>query len=206
MRASSHLPQSSSGSSTPSAAPREPTEDIAEAVQPSKEARKRSARTQGDPGVVVRGVEDVWVKLAKCCTPVPGDPIRGFVTRGNGVSVHRATARTSSSLELQPERMVEVEWAPSSTTLFLVQIQVEALDRARLLSDVTRALSDQHVNILSASVHTTRDRIALSRFTFEMADPTHLGAVLRTVRNVEGVFDCYRVTAGSQPLTEPTLR
>jgi guanosine-3',5'-bis(diphosphate) 3'-pyrophosphohydrolase len=175
------------------------TEDIAEAVQPSKEARKRSARTQGDPGVVVRGVEDVWVKLAKCCTPVPGDPIRGFVTRGNGVSVHRADCANVASLELQPERMVEVEWAPSSTTLFLVQIQVEALDRARLLSDVTRALSDQHVNILSASVHTTRDRIALSRFTFEMADPTHLGAVLRNVRNVEGVFDCYRVTAGSQP-------
>jgi GTP pyrophosphokinase len=175
------------------------TEDIAEAVQPTRESRKRTARPQGDPGVVVRGVDDVWVKLAKCCTPVPGDPIRGFVTRGNGVSVHRSDCVNVASLELQPERMVEVEWAPSSSTLFLVQIQVEALDRARLLSDVTRALSDQHVNILSASVTTTRDRIALSRFTFEMADPTHLGAVLRNVRNVEGVFDCYRVTSGAQP-------
>jgi GTP diphosphokinase / guanosine-3',5'-bis(diphosphate) 3'-diphosphatase len=169
------------------------TEDIAETVQPTRESR-RAARPQGDPGVVVRGVEDVWVKLARCCTPVPGDPIRGFVTRGNGVSVHRSACANVASLELQPERMVEVEWAPSSSTLFLVQIQVEALDRARLLSDVTRALSDQHVNILSASVSTTRDRIALSRFTFELADPTHLGSLMRAVRHVEGVFDASRVT------------
>jgi GTP diphosphokinase / guanosine-3',5'-bis(diphosphate) 3'-diphosphatase len=173
------------------------SEDIAETVQPTRQSRRGAARPLGDPGVVVRGVEDVWVKLARCCTPVPGDPIRGFVTRGSGVSVHRSDCINVASLELQPERMVEVEWAPSSSTLFLVQIQVEALDRARLLSDVTRALSDQHVNILSASVTTTRDRIAMSRFTFEMADPTHLGAVLRTVRGVEGVFDCYRVTSGS---------
>ena len=77
--------------------------------------------------------------------------------------------------------------------MFLVEIQVEALDRSRLLSDVTRVLSDQHVNILSASVTTTRDRIAISRFTFEMADPAHLGSVLKSVRTVEGVFDVYRV-------------
>lgn len=89
--------------------------------------------------------------------------------------------------------MVGVEWAPTASSVFLVNIQVEALDRARLLSDVTRALSDQHVNILSASVATSRDRIALSRFTFEMADPKHLGALLKTVRGVEGVFDVYRV-------------
>jgi len=175
------------------------TEDIAEAVQPTREGRRRAARPQGDPGVVVKGADDVWVKLAKCCTPVPGDRIKGFVTRGSGVSVHRADCANVAALEQQPERMVEVEWAPSSSTLFLVQIQVEALDRARLLADVTRALSDQHVNILSASVTTTRDRIALSRFTFEMADPTHLGSVLRSVRTVEGVYDCYRVTAGAQP-------
>ena len=86
-----------------------------------------------------------------------------------------------------------MSWAPSSGSVFLVNIQVEALDRARLLSDVTRALSDQHVNILSASVTTTRERIALSRFTFEMADPKHLGAVLKAVRQVDGVFDAYRV-------------
>ena len=96
-------------------------------------------------------------------------------------------------LRAEPDRIVEVEWAPSATSLFLVNIQVEALDRARLLSDVTRALSDMHVNILSASVTTSRDRIALSRFTFEMADPKHMGSVIKAVRNVEGVYDAYRV-------------
>ncbi|MDX6209940.1 MAG: diphosphokinase / guanosine-3,5-bis(diphosphate) 3-diphosphatase, partial [Frankiales bacterium] len=95
-----------------------------------------------------------------------------------------------------PDRIVEVEWAPSSGSVFLVAIQVEALDRTRLLSDVTRVLSDHHVNILSASVTTTRDRVAVSRFTFEMADPKHLGHLLRAVRNVEGVYDGYRVTSG----------
>ncbi|MEI8261464.1 MAG: ACT domain-containing protein, partial [Actinomycetes bacterium] len=86
-----------------------------------------------------------------------------------------------------------VSWEPTSSSVFLVNIQVEALDRARLLSDVTKALSDTHVNILSASVSTTRDRIALSRFTFEMADPKHLGSVLKAVRTVEGVYDVYRI-------------
>jgi GTP pyrophosphokinase len=96
-------------------------------------------------------------------------------------------------LRAEPSRIVEVEWAPTSNSLFLVNIQVEALDRARLLSDVTRTLSDTHVNILSASVTTSRDRIAYSRFTFEMADPKHLGSVIKAVRNVEGVYDAYRV-------------
>ncbi len=104
---------------------------------------------------------------------------------------HRLRQRAGAASE--PDRMVEVEWAPTSSSVFLVNIQVEALDRARLLSDVTRALSDTHVNILSASVTTTRERIALSRFTFEMADPKHLGSVLKAVRQVEGVYDAYRV-------------
>ena len=97
------------------------------------------------------------------------------------------------ALRGEPDRLVDVAWAPTSTSVFLVNIQVEALDRARLLSDVTRALSDTHVNILSASVTTTRERIALSRFTFEMADAAHLGSVLKSVRSVEGVYDVYRV-------------
>ena len=167
------------------------TEDLAEATVPTRARRKST-----DPGVVIRGVTDVWVKLARCCTPVPGDEIIGFVTRGHGVSVHRATCANVEALRGDQARMVEVEWAPSASSVFLVNIQVEALDRARLLSDVTRVLSDQHVNILSASVSTSRDRIALSRFTFEMADPKHLGHVLDVVRGVEGVYDAYRVTSG----------
>jgi GTP pyrophosphokinase len=167
-------------------------DDAAEVITPTMLVRSR-ARTAGDVGVIVKGADDVWVKLARCCTPVPGDDIVGFVTRGAGVSVHRADCVNVPGLQAEPDRIVAVEWAPTSSSLFLVNIQVEALDRARLLSDVTRALSDTHVNILSASVTTTRDRIALSRFTFEMADPKHLGSVLRAVRNVEGVYDAYRV-------------
>ncbi|MFI1283491.1 MULTISPECIES: RelA/SpoT family protein [unclassified Streptomyces] len=172
-------------------------EDIEESIPPARARSKR--RSNADPGVVVKGVDDVWVKLARCCTPVPGDPIIGFVTRGSGVSVHRADCVNVDSLSQQPERMLEVEWAPTQSSVFLVAIQVEALDRSRLLSDVTRVLSDQHVNILSAAVQTSRDRVATSRFTFEMGDPKHLGHVLKAVRGVEGVYDVYRVTSARRP-------
>ncbi|WP_273654634.1 RelA/SpoT family protein [Cellulomonas fimi] len=177
-------------------------EDLAETARPGPTARR--VRT-GDTGVVVKGVDDIWVKLAKCCTPVPGDDIVGFVTRGAGVSVHRSDCVNVDALRSQPERMVDVEWSHTSSTLFLVQIQVEALDRSRLLSDVTRVLSDHHVNILSASVSTSRDRVALSRFVFEMAEPSHLASVLAAVRKVEGVFDVYRIT-GAKAAGEPVIR
>ncbi|MFF2354134.1 RelA/SpoT family protein [Kitasatospora sp. NPDC058115] len=172
------------------------TEDLAETATPTHDNRRAvRRRAKGDPGVIVKGVEDVWVKLSRCCTPVPGDAIVGFVTRGNGVSVHRADCVNVEALSQQPERMIEVEWAATQSSVFLVAIQVEALDRSRLLSDVTRVLSDQHVNILSAAVQTSRDRVAMSRFTFEMGDPKHLGHVLKAVRGVEGVYDVYRVTS-----------
>ena len=174
-------------------------EDVAETAQPGRQPRVRT----GDAGVVVKGVTDIWAKLAKCCTPVPGDEIMGFVTRGAGVSVHRVDCRNVEELRQQPERIVEVEWDVGPNTLFLVQIQVEALDRSRLLSDVTRVLSDHHVNILSATVSTTRDRVAMSRFIFEMADPAHLNSVLAAVRKVDGVFDVYRIT-GSRAAELPT--
>ena len=155
-------------------------------------------RETGDSGVIVKGTGDVWAKLARCCTPVPGDDILGFVTRSSGVSVHRTDCTNSPDLQDQPERLVEVEWAPStSSSVFLVAIQVEALDRHRLLSDVTKVLADEKVNILSASVTTSRDRVAVSRFSFEMGDPKHLGHVLRAVRNIEGVYDVYRVTSSN---------
>jgi GTP pyrophosphokinase len=166
-------------------------EDIAETAVPTRAGRRRPG---GDPGVVVRGASDVLVKLAKCCTPVPGDEIIGFVTRGGGVSVHRQDCTNAGSLQAEPDRLLEVDWEPSPGSVFLVAIQVEALDRHRLLSDITRALSDESVNILSATVHTTRDRVAVSRFTFELGDPAHLGHLLRMVRGVEGVYDVYRIS------------
>ena len=167
------------------------TEDASEAITPSKNPLKRSDKP--DAGVTVIGATDTWVKLARCCTPVPGDDVFGFVTRGSGISVHRRDCVNAPDLLAQEERLAEVSWTPGKSSLFLVNIQVEALDRARLLSDVTRALSDQHVNILNASVTTTRDRVAMSRFTFEMGDPSHLNQVLRAVRNIDGVYDVYRV-------------
>ncbi len=145
--------------------------------------------------IEVSGIDDVLVKLARCCTPVPGDEITGFITRGNGVSVHRADCVNAADLkEHQGDRIVAVTWLTGAGSIFLVNIQIEALDRNRLLSDVTRTLSDQHVNILSAAVSTSKDRTAISRFTFEMADATHLDAVLSAVRQIEGVYDVYRTT------------
>jgi GTP diphosphokinase / guanosine-3',5'-bis(diphosphate) 3'-diphosphatase len=156
--------------------------------------RQRSTGSSPDSGIHVLGTSDLWVKLAKCCTPVPGDDILGFVTRGSGVSVHRTDCPNTRGLQAQHERVIGVEWgAPTAQSAFLVNIQVEALDRNRLLSDITRALSDQHVNILSAALTTSRDRICRARFTFETADPTHLDHVLRGVRGVPGVFDVYRI-------------
>ncbi|MCE7010533.1 bifunctional (p)ppGpp synthetase/guanosine-3',5'-bis(diphosphate) 3'-pyrophosphohydrolase [Kibdelosporangium philippinense] len=169
-------------------------EELAERATPSTVTRRRAS---GDAGVVVKGASDVWVKLARCCTPVPGDDILGFVTRGGGVSVHRTDCTNADELLAEPERLVDVEWAPSASSVFLVAIQVEALDRHRLLSDVTKVLADERVNILSASVTTSRDRVAVSRFSFEMGDPKHLGHVLKAVRSVEGVYDVYRVTSAS---------
>ena len=171
-------------------------EDLAEVTpMPPKAPKVSRARSASDSGIEVEGVADVWVRLSKCCTPVPGDEIQGFVTHGHGVSVHRGNCVNLEHLsDTQRERMVPVHWAPSDASIFLVAIQVEALDRTKLLADVTRVLSDQHVNILSATVQTTRDRVALSRFSFEMGDPKHLGDVLRAVRNIDGVYDVYRVT------------
>jgi len=167
-------------------------EDLVDAVLPTL---SRSPQLVGnDPGVIIKGASDVWVKLARCCTPVPNDAILGFVTRGRGVSVHRTDCQNLGGLTLGDERIVEVEWAPSARSVFLVNIQVEALDRSRLLSDVTRVLSDHHVNILSAAVTTSRDRIAVSRFTFEMGGPEHLNSLLGAIRNLESVYDVYRLT------------
>jgi len=149
-----------------------------------------------DSGILVRGAPDILVKLARCCTPVPGDKIVGFITRGSGVSVHQFDCHNVQELLKEPERMIDVDWAPTSKSLFLVQIQIEALDRSGLLSDVTRVLSEHHVNILSATVHTSSDRLAISRFVFEMGDTTHLDRVLNAVRRIDAVYDVYRVSDG----------
>jgi GTP diphosphokinase / guanosine-3',5'-bis(diphosphate) 3'-diphosphatase len=173
-------------------------EELAERATPSTVRQRKSV---GDAGVVVRGddgmMDGLYTKLARCCTPVPGDDILGFVTRGGGVSVHRTDCTNAGDLQARSERLVDVRWSVSPGSVFLVAIQVEALDRHRLLSDVTRVLSDERISILSASVTTSRDRVAVSRFTFELGDPKHLGHLLKAIRSVEGVYDVYRLTSGT---------
>ena len=165
-----------------------PESDLTPLVNTVKRERKSVT------GIDVEGAGDVLVKLARCCAPVPGDEITGFITRGSGVSVHRADCINITDLKIhQGDRMVGVKWNLSAKSTFLVNIQVEALDRARLLSDVTKALSDQHVNILSASVVTNKDQTAICKFSFEMADASHLDAVLAAVRSIEGVYDVDRI-------------
>ncbi len=170
------------------------SEDLAEATIPGTHRR---AKRPTDPGVVVVGASDVWVKLARCCTPLPGDPILGFVTRGQGVSVHRKDCPNAIRLSDQPERLTDVEWAPSATSIFTVKIEAEALDRPRLLSDVTGVLADHHVNIRSAEVQTLQDRVARLRFEFEMGEPSHLAHVINAVKQVGGVYEVGRVNDGN---------
>lgn len=164
--------------------------DTEEITLPQTPRGLKGPRRSGQ-GVLVKGSPDVLTKMARCCTPVPGDEIIGFITRGEGVSVHRGDCKNVKSLT--PQRVVEVSWAEDSRGVFMVQIQIEALDRSGLLSDVTRVLSENHVNILSAAVSTGRDRVALSRFVFEMADPSHLDHLLNQVRKIEAVYEVSRV-------------
>ncbi len=157
----------------------------------------RIAKPDVSSGVMVKGLPDVWVKLGRCCTPVPGDGIVGFVTRGQGVSVHREDCPNVKTLRREPERMIEVSWSEGKPTSFVVAVQVEALDRTRLLSDIATVMSDHHVNILSANSTTGRDRITRLRFTFELGDITHLSSVLTAVKRVENVYDAYRMVPSS---------
>ena len=170
------------------------TEEINPETQVFTQVNQVRRERKSISGIDVEGSEDVLVKLARCCAPVPGDEIVGFITRGSGVSVHRKDCVNISDLEIhQGDRIVGVKWNLSAKSSFLVNIQVEALDRNRLLSDITKVLSDLHVNILNASVITHKDQTAISRFTFEMADASHLDLILNAVKNVEGVYDVNRI-------------
>ena len=160
------------------------------------QAPQKRRRADG-AGVLVAGSADMMAKLAKCCTPVPGDEIFGFVTRGGGVSVHRTDCTNAAKLKEEPERLIDVEWASDSTgAVFTVTVQIEALDRHGLLTEITRSISDQKVPIIATSSHTAEDRVAVMRFTFEVSDIKQLGYIISLLRGVEGVFDVFRVTSG----------
>jgi GTP pyrophosphokinase len=159
-------------------------------------ARPVQIEEESSQAVVVEGGTDVWVRLARCCTPVPGDKIMGFITRGSGVSVHRVDCPNAHALSMQSERLVTVSWKTGRPASFVVAVQIEALDRQRLLGDVATVLSDHHVNILSASTVVGKDRISTLRFTFELADIAHLSSVLEAVKRIENVYDAYRIVPG----------
>jgi GTP pyrophosphokinase len=161
-------------------------------IQPRRPRRQRPMA-----GVHVEGLDDVMVRLSRCCTPVPGDEIIGFVTRGRGVSIHRSDCANAVSLMAgQVDRLIDVEWDTDINATYVASIEVKALDRSRLLYDVAKALSDQHVNILNSSSTTGADRISKMRFDFELGDPAHLEVVLSTIKHIESVYDAYRVLPG----------
>jgi GTP diphosphokinase / guanosine-3',5'-bis(diphosphate) 3'-diphosphatase len=157
--------------------------------------RTRGHRRTG-AGVHVEGLDDVMVRLSRCCTPVPGDEIMGFVTRGRGVSVHRTDCANAVSLRSQADRVIEVEWDNDAPGNYTVSVDVEAIDRSKLLRDIADVLSEHHVNILSCTSQTQSDRIARLRFEFELADPGHLDSILAAVKRVDSVYDAARVLPG----------
>ena len=165
---------------------------------PVEPTRTRSRRDPGSVGVRVEGFDDVFVRLSRCCTPVPGDSIMGFVTRGRGVSVHRTDCSNAESLALaQVDRLIEVEWDDDGQAdSFVVSVEVKAYDRSHLLADVYSAVSDQHINILSSASSTSDDHIARMTFEFEIVDLAHLDWLIRSIRQVDGAFDVYRVVPG----------
>ena len=172
------------------------SQDQEEEVAELEPARPVQVAPRDDRPILVAGADDLWVTLARCCTPVPGDEIVGFVTRGRGVSVHRADCPNARALASDGDRFLDVSWRPGRGTSFAVSIQVEALDRKKLLGDVATVLSEQQVNILSASSTTGKDRVARLRFTFELADIAHLSGVLAAIKKVDGVFNASRVVPG----------
>ncbi len=157
-------------------------------------------RTRGhaDVGVHVEGLDDVMVRLSRCCTPVPGDEIMGFVTRGRGVSVHRTDCANALSLRTQSDRVIDVEWDNDAPGNYVVSVEIEALDRSRLLRDVADVLSEHHVNIIACASQTQADRIARLRFDFELADPGHLHSILLAVKRVGSVYEATRVLPGAR--------
>src|SRR5918912_1446767 len=186
---------------------------IAERIQPKEEPQVRSPAlvplplpeaetgTGEETGVRVVGSSGILTRLARCCTPMPGDDIVGYISLGRGVTVHAASCANAKALESRsPERFVEVEWTLSGGKLFTVELVVEALDRTHLLSDITKAISDAGVNILSARVDTIEDRTALSRFAFRAGSVEHVEEVMRKIRNIPDVYAVYRVSRDGTPL------
>ena len=162
----------------------------------SKRKRKKSAHNKA--GVIVKGLDDVFVRLSHCCNPLPGDEIIGFITRGRGVSVHRADCPNADDLRRNPERIIEVAWEGEIEAVYQVEIYIEAIDRLRLLQDIVMFLADSGVNIVSCTTTTHKDDIVEMRFVFEVSDLAVVNRILSDVKHIDGVFGASRVLPSKQ--------
>lgn len=163
-----------------------------------KRPKKHEAHSSN--GIVVKGIDDVLVRLSRCCNPVPGDEIIGFVTRGRGVSVHRADCPNAVDLKRDPERLIEVSWDSQiqGDASYKYEIHIEGMDRIGLLRDATIAICDSGANVISSSTTSHKDGIFEMRFLFEVADPGFIDVVMKRLRNVDGVYQVRRAIAGNQ--------
>jgi len=165
---------------------------------PALAIQDRTTKRRSEAGVHVEGLEAVMVRIARCCNPVPGDDIMGFITRGRGVSVHRTDCANAVSLSAaQGGRLVDVEWDAAFSGSYVVGLEIRAFDRPRLLEDVSRALSDHHVNIRGASTSTGNDQVCVMNFEFDLVDPSHLDSLIRGVKAIPSVYQAYRSVSGN---------
>ncbi len=171
----------------------EPAEDIVQPITARRPRRKASGA-----GVHVEGLDDVMIRLSRCCTPVPGDEIQGFVTRGRGVSVHRADCANAMSLtQSQNDRLIDVDWSGERIDdHYVAAVEIKAYDRSQLLSDLSSVFAEHQINIIGSSTVTGSDRIARMQFEFEIADPSHLNTLIRHLRRIEAVYDAHRILPG----------
>ena len=170
------------------------TDEVAEEpVVPLKAPRSRSTGAGDTLGIKVQGIDDVLVRMAKCCTPVPGDPVLGYISLGRGITVHREDCPNVKALMRNPERFTPVEWDGGTTTSFRVQIAVDSFDRPRLLEDVARTFAEHGANIVSYG-GVVEDGMARNWYTAEVGEVKELRALLSALRNLDAVFDAYRVT------------
>jgi GTP diphosphokinase / guanosine-3',5'-bis(diphosphate) 3'-diphosphatase len=162
-------------------------------VLEGRDERQRQTQEASDYGIKVKGVDDVMVRLAKCCRPVPGDAIAGYVSLGRGITIHREDCKNMSALRKSPERFTDVEWEGDNATSYRVELQVDAWDRTRLLEDLSRTFAETGVNIIEAFC-TTKHPMVKNRFVVEVGDGDQLRQCIGRLRHVDSVFDAYRVT------------
>jgi GTP pyrophosphokinase len=158
-----------------------------------REDQARRTKDASNYGISVTGAENVAVRLAKCCRPVPGDQIAGYVSLGRGITIHRTDCKNVKALKKAPERFVEVSWDGENEASYRVELQVDAYDRTRLLEDLSRTFSEAGINIIGASCM-TRPPMVTNRFVVEVGDTEQLKQCISRLRNVESVFDVYRIT------------